>query len=418
MALSEVEYVERLRAVLNEAVRSQLVSDVPLGVFLSGGVDSSLIAALAREPMAGRIKTFTVGFSDPAYDESRHARRVAAHLGAEHCELHVEADRPELVTELANYFDEPFADSSALPSYCLARETRRHVTVALSGDGGDELFAGYDRYRAMQLAARCDRLPGSLRALIASRLWQQLPFGGRQKGFVERAKRMAGVMAAPPDRRYAQLVSIFDESQRATVYSDAFLQQLSDHDPSSILQAAIARSGERDVVTAVSLADLVTYLPGDLCHKIDMATMAHGLECRQPMLDHRVAELAIAMPVGLKVRSGRGKWILERAFGHLLPREVFRRKKSGFGVPLDRWFRSEFKELLNDTLGGGRARDRGYFNAAAIDRMLAEHTSGRRDHSHRLWALLMLELWHERWIDAPRADSQCESLPPLTPAAT
>ncbi len=395
--LTEAEYVERLRLRISDAVRTQLVSDVPLGAFLSGGIDSSIIVALMREHTAGPIKTFTVGFHDPDYDETAFARRVAVHLGTEHHELRVEPNCVELLPKLAWHFDEPFGDSSAVPTYYLARETRRQVKVALSGDGGDELFAGYDRYRAMQLAAACDRLPPPLRAVVTSSLWQRMPAGGRQKSTLERLKRFSTVLAAPPNRRYAELIAIFNESRRAALYSDDFLAQLPDRDPSEFLAAALARSGKRDAVTAASLADLVTYLPGDLCHKVDIATMAHGLECRQPLLDHRMVELAVAMPSRLKLRGRRGKRILESAFGHLLPREVFRRKKTGFGVPLDRWFRNELKDLAHDTLLSAQSLGRGYFRRAAIEQLLGEHASGRCDHSARLWSLLMLELWHRQW---------------------
>lgn len=395
---TEAEYVAELRLRLGDAVRSQLVSDVPLGAFLSGGVDSSIVVALMREHAARPVNTFTVGFPDPAYDESAYARRVAAHLGTEHRELRVEPDCAELLPTLAWHFDEPFGDSSAVPTYYLARETRRHVKVALSGDGGDELFAGYDRYRALRLAAACDRLPAVLRRLVSSPIWQRLPGAGRQKSAARRLKRFAEVVATPPDGRYVELIAIFNDARRAALYGDEFVAQLPERDPAEYVAAALARSGGRDRVTAASLADLVTYLPGDLCTKVDIATMAHGLECRQPLLDHRVVELAVAMPVRLKLRGGRGKRILREAFGHLLPRDVFRRRKTGFGVPLDRWFRTELKDLAHDTLLAGDALARDYFRRAAIDELLADHATGRADHSARIWSLVMLEFWHRAWF--------------------
>ena len=275
------------------------------------------------------------------------------------------------------------------------------MTVALSGDGGDELFAGYDRYRAMRLAAAVDRWPWPLRSVITNSLWQRLPAPGRQKSMLQRLKRLAAALATSPDRRYAELIAIFDETQRAALYSDDFFASCRSRIRQGNLSSSCAACNRRDAATAASLADLVTYLPDDLCHKVDMATMAHGLECRQPMLDHRVVELAAAMPIRLKLRGGRGKWILERAFGHLLPREVFRRKKSGFGVPLDSWFRGELKDMTHDTLLSQRALARGYFRRAAIEQLLAEHASDRFDHSARLWSLLVLELWHREWYDSP-----------------
>jgi asparagine synthase (glutamine-hydrolysing) len=394
---SEGETVERVRAALTEAVRSQMMSDVPLGAFLSGGVDSSVIVALMQQQASMSVKTFTVGFPVREYDETAFARRVAAHLGTEHHELRVEPDIVDLLPKLAWHFDEPFGDSSAVPTYYLAQQTRGHVTVALSGDGGDELFAGYDRYRAIRLAALLGRLPWPLRALLANELWQRLPAPGRQKSLRHRLRRLAAALAAPPRRRLLEMVSVFGERDRAALYSDDFLSRLPNQDPADFVGAALARSGKRDVATAASLADLVTYLPCDLCHKVDMTTMAHGLECRQPMLDHRVVELAIALPLRLKLRGGRGKRILEQVFGHLLPPEVFRRRKMGFGVPLDHWFRGELKGMAYDTLLSTKSLGRGYFRREAIERLLADHAGGRADHSARLWSLLMLELWHRQW---------------------
>jgi asparagine synthase (glutamine-hydrolysing) len=395
----EAWHVERLRELLGESVRMQMHSDVPLGAFLSGGVDSSVIVALMQQYASRPVRTFTVGFPQPEYDETGYARRVAEHLGTEHHELRVEPDGVEVLPKLMWHFDEPFGDSSAIPTYYLAEATRRHVTVALSGDGGDELFAGYDRYLAMRLGALADRLPGPLRWLVGSSLWQRLRTPGRQKSARRRLQRLSAALGTRPERRYAELVSIFNESRRAALYTDGFLAQLPDDDPTEFLSAALARSGKRDAVTAASLADLVTYLPGDLCHKVDVATMAHALECRQPMLDHRVVELAIGMPAKLKLGGRRGKRILERAFGRLLPAEVFRRPKSGFGVPLDHWFRGELRDLAHDTLLSPTALGRGYFRREAIERLLDEHASGRFDHSARLWSLLVLELWHREWVD-------------------
>jgi asparagine synthase (glutamine-hydrolysing) len=398
-SVGEGETIEQLRTTLTEAVRSQLESDVPLGAFLSGGVDSSVVVALMQQQAAAPVKTFTVGFPEREYDETEFARRVAAHLGTEHHELRVEPDIIDLLPKLAWQFDEPFGDSSAVPTYYLAQQTRGHVTVALSGDGGDELFAGYDRYRAMRLAAAIDRLPWRLRAVVANKLWQRLPAPGRQKSLRLRMKRLAAALAAPQSRRYPELISIFNESRRAALYSDEFLSRLPNQDPADFVVAAMARASKRDVATAASLADLITYLPCDLCHKVDMATMAVGLECRQPMLDHRVVELAVAMPMRMKLHGRHGKRILERAFGEMLPREVFHRRKMGFGVPLDHWFRGPLKTMAHDTLLSTESIDRGYFRRPAIEQLLAEHAGGRADHSARLWSLLMLELWHRQWVD-------------------
>jgi asparagine synthase (glutamine-hydrolysing) len=399
LEIEETPAVDRVSHVLSEAVRVRMNSDVPLGAFLSGGVDSSIVVALMQQFSSGPVKTFAVGFPEAEYDESGHARRVAEFLGTEHHELRVEPNCLELLPKLLWHYDEPFADSSAIATYVLAEQTRQHVTVALSGDGGDELFGGYERYLAMQLSGRFDRLPRPLRRILTNSWLQTFRTSGRQKSRLRKIQRLSQVLAVPAARRYADLVGIFNESQRASLYADEFLTNLPENDPVEFLDHALRLGQRRDGTTAATLADLITYLPCDLCQKVDIATMAHGLECRQPMLDHRVVELAAALPIGMKVRRGRGKQILKRAFGKMLPPEVFGRRKMGFGVPLDHWFRHELRELLHDTLLSQRALARPYFRADAIRDLLAQHMNCRFDHASRLWALLVLELWHQQWVD-------------------
>jgi len=398
-ALRENEYVERLRDVLTAAVHARLVSDVPVGAFLSGGVDSSLVAALMRQAEGQSLKTFSIGFPVPEYDESRYARRVAEHLQADHTELQVTPDAVAILPRLIEFFDEPFADSSAVPTWYVSELARRHVTVALTGDGGDELFAGYPRYAAVRLGQRVDGLPRPLRAVLATRLWQWLPASERQKSLLRRWKRFTAALRLPPSRRYLEWIAIYNEARRADLYSDDFLGQLPDSDPAGFVTRAWGRAAGRDPLTAASLTDLVTYLPCDLMTKVDIASMAHGLECRQPLLDHRVVELAASMPVRWKYRWGRGKRILRRAFGELLPKEIWRRRKMGFGVPLDHWFRNELVEMTNDVLLGPRFRDRCFFRLETVQQLVAEHQQGAFDHSCRLWALLVCELWQRRWVD-------------------
>jgi asparagine synthase (glutamine-hydrolysing) len=391
--------VSQLRQLLAQSVRLRMQSDVPLGAFLSGGADSSTIVALMQQHAEHPVKTFTVGFPQAEYDESAYALRVARHLGTEHHELRVEPGSVDVLDQLVWNFDEPFGDSSAIPTYHLCKRTREHVTVALSGDGGDELFAGYERYLAIRLANWVDRWPALLRAVVANSTWQRLPTPGRQKSVRRRLQRLAEVLATPVAQRHAELVGIFNERRRAQLYHDDFLGQLPDSDPVTFLDRVLSQCSRRDATTAATLADLFTYLPCDICHKVDMASMAHGLEVRQPMLDHRVVELAIRMPLRIKRRGRRGKRILERAFGNLLPRQVFRRRKMGFGVPLDHWFRGTLRERLHDTLLSRRALERGYFREQAVRALLEEHDRHRFDHSARLWLLLVLELWHRRWVD-------------------
>jgi len=393
------EDVDELRELLTSSVEMRLQSEVPLGAFLSGGIDSTIIVGLMQRLSDQPIRTFSIGFPVPEYDETEYARLAAERFGTRHEEFRVEPDAVDVLDRLVWHFDEPFADSSAVPTWYVSELTRRHVTVALSGDGGDELFAGYPRYRAVWLASRFDRLPGVLRRVLAGRYWQRLPASPRQKSFRRRLKRFLEALGQPPLRRYLEWIAIFNESRRAELYDDEFLAALPDADPLEFLARAQARSSHRDPVTSTSLTDLVTYLPCDLMTKVDVASMAHGLECRQPFLDHRVVELAAGMPVERKFRRGRGKRILLEAFADLLPEAIQRRPKMGFGVPLDRWFRGPLAPFAREVLSDRRTLQRGFFRPEAVTRLLEDHLSGQFDHSYRLWALLVLELWQRRWMD-------------------
>jgi asparagine synthase (glutamine-hydrolysing) len=395
------DYAEELRELLTSAVRLRLESDVPLGAFLSGGVDSSLIVGLMQRLAKQPVKTFCVGFPVKEYDETAAAREVATRLGTQHREFRVDPESLDVLEKLVWHYDEPFADSSALPTYWLSKVTREHVTVALTGDGGDELFAGYLRYRAVRMASRFDRLPSFVRSMAGAGLWQTLAARGRQRSLLRRAGRLAEALHYPPERRYLEWVSVFNEARRASLYSDAFLARLPDVDPFEFLESAFYQTPSRDPVTRASLADLVTYLPCDLMTKVDIASMANSLECRAPFLDCRVVELAAKMPIDYKLHHGRGKRILREAFPDLLPESIMRRPKMGFGVPLDHWFRGELTGYVRSVLLDPRSLERGYFRPEAIRRLLDEHQAGAFDHSHRLWALLVLELWHRQWVDSP-----------------
>lgn len=404
-AWSEADAVKKLRELMSDAVRLRLRSDVPLGAFLSGGIDSSIVCALAQEALAEsgeRLRTFTIGFPVKEFDESGYAERVATHLGTDHQSLEVQPSAVSILEKLVWHYDEPFADSSAIPTWYLSELTRRHVTVALSGDGGDELFAGYGRYRAVALADLFDKAP-ALRSFLGAQLWQRLPSGKRDRSLMRRALRFSAALARSPQRRYLEWVAVFREAQRAALYADAFVAQLPDSDPLAFLQNPWNAAAKRDAVTAASLTDLVTYLPCDLMTKVDIASMAHALEARCPLLDYRVVEFAARLPRRLKFRWGQGKYLLRKAYHDTLPREVWRRSKMGFGVPLGQWFRGELRSLTRDVLLSEQARDRGLFQLDAVEQLINEHESAHYDHSHRLWALLVLELWQRQWLDGEAA---------------
>jgi len=392
------EYAEELRQRLTESVRMRLQSDVPLGAFLSGGVDSTIIVGLMQSLCDEPVRTFSIGFPVAEYDETAYARQAAERFGTVHEEFRVEPDAVAILPKLVWHFDEPFADSSTVPTWYVSQLTRGHVTVALTGDGGDELFAGYNRYRAVRLAAAFDRMPSWLRGVLAARYWQKLPAGSRQKSRLRLWKRFVEVLGHSPERRYLDWVSIFNETRRGELYTDEFVASLPDQDPLEFLASGFARASRRDPIATASIADLVTYLPCDLMTKVDVASMAHGLECRQPFLDHRVVELAAAMPSRLKYRRGRGKRILTETFANLLPKPIRRRAKMGFGVPLDHWFRNELRDFAREILLDRQTVGRGYFQPEAVERLWNDHQTSRFDHSMRLWSLLVLELWQREWL--------------------
>lgn len=396
VSVSHAEAVERTRELLTDAVKLRLRSDVPLGAFLSGGIDSSLLVALMAKQLDRKVETFSIGFSVAEYDETKYARQVAEHVGTEHHEFRVDPDAAATLPDLVWHYDEPFADSSALPTWYVSKHTREHVTVALSGDGGDELFAGYPRYKATALAQWASRL--GLRRIVAAPIWQKLPGSMGRRGPVRRFKRFASAMGLEPMRRYLEWITIFNEQRRGALYSDEFVEQLDGSDPFQFIDKLSERSGKRDIVTSVSLVDLQSYLPCDLLTKVDIASMAHSLECRQPFLDFRLVEWAASLPIQWKLRRGVGKRILRDVFGDLLPSEIWTRRKMGFGVPIDHWFRNELYDMARDTLLSDSARQLGYFQMTNVESLLEDHRAGRADHAYRLWSLLVFELWRQRWM--------------------
>lgn len=407
----EDEDADRLREILSDAVREQMVADVPLGAFLSGGIDSTIVVGLMQRFSSRPVKTFSIGFDDPAFDESRYAEMAARHLGTEHHAFRVRPEAWSTIPTLTGQFDEPFADSSALPTLLVAEETRKQVTVALTGDAGDELFAGYDRYRAVAMSAMLDRLPVRARGVLAGPVARAIPVSSRAKTRLRRVRRLLEGIDEKPEVRYARWMTLFDEAGRLDLYTDEFDDRLATagaDDPAALLFDAWDVASKRDPVTKAMVADLLMYLPNDLLVKVDMASMANSLECRGPFLDHRVVELALAMPIGrkLRLRGGRSKVVLKRAFADLLPAAIRDRPKMGFGVPIDRWFRDELKDELQAILLDPVSLGRGLFRPEAVRVLIEEHVSARKDHAYRLWALLMLELWFRTHLDRHGGDPE------------
>src|SRR5215204_1082022 len=397
--LTEEEAGERALELLREAVRVRLMSEVPLGAFLSGGIDSSAVVALMAEESSAPVQTFSIGFEEQDFSELHHARRVAERVGAEHHEFVVRPDAMEVLPKLVEHYGEPYADSSAIPTYYVARETRKHVTVALNGDGGDECFAVYERYAAMRLSERYRRLPGVLREQVIRRALEMLPISELRPTRARKVRRFLRAASLPPVERYLRWVSIVDREVKDDLYSAEFREEVGRRDAGAWLRPWFARANGAGVVDAALLADTMTYLPNDLLVKVDIASMANSLEARSPFLDHHVIEFAASLPENLKLRGLTTKYILKKTLTKLLPPENLKRGKMGFGVPVGHWFRGEMQGFLRENLLSERASRRGLFRPEVVRRMVELHTRGERDHTHQLWTLLMLELWFQRFID-------------------
>lgn len=394
--VTEAEAAAGLREKLTEAVRLRMVSDVPLGAFLSGGIDSSIVVGLMAQLSDRPVKTFSIGFQESNYNELPHARRIASRWSTDHHEYTVEADALETLPRLVRHYGEPYADSSAIPTYYVSRLTRSAVTVALNGDGGDEGFAGYQRYAGNLLAERIRNLPGA-RALVgaAGRL---LPDSSHSRHPLRLAHRFLSSALLPMPERYGRWVSHFRPEDRERLYSDEFADLLHCEndpiEPASWMRGLFEEARDLDPVEAAMSVDVRSYLPFDLLAKVDIASMANSLEARSPFLDHAVMEFAASLPRNLKLRGRVSKYLLRRTFANELPRENLRRPKMGFGVPVGDWFRGPLQPLLRDTILGPAALGRGYFRPESVRRLVSEHLERRADHSFKLWTLLLLEAWH------------------------
>jgi len=399
LQIGEDEAVEQFGSLFRDAVRRRLIADVPLGAFLSGGMDSSSVVAEMAELSSGSVKTFSIGFGERDFDELRYARQVADRFGTDHHELVIEPRALEVLPTLVRHYGEPYGDSSAIPQYYVSRLTREHVTVALNGDGGDELLAGYERHWAARVAARYDTIPRFVRHGLIRPLIPLLPEPRQRRAFLRRAKRFMAAAHLPVFDRYLQWVGAFTPAQKAQLYSPEFATTLAGNDSGHWLREALAPEPNLDAVDAVIRADTLLYLPQDLLVKVDIASMASSLEARSPLLDHRLVEFCAAMPSSYKLRGRTSKWLLRRLMRDRLPPEILTRPKMGFGVPVGEWLRTDLRPLLEDTLLSDRAQQRGYFQPAAVRALVDEHLTHRADRTSHIWGLLMLELWLREAID-------------------
>jgi asparagine synthase (glutamine-hydrolysing) len=397
--ITEAEAIERTTELLREATRLRMISEVPLGAFLSGGVDSSTVVALMAAESSTPVKTFSIGFEEQDYSELKYARRVAEHVGSDHHEFIVNPNAMEVLPTLVEHYGEPYADSSAVPTYYVSRETRKHVTVALNGDGGDETFAGYERYSAMKLAERYRRVPRVLRKAFVETPLGLIPASDSRRSRVRDGKRFIQAANLASADRYFRWMSAFNDIAKQELYTREFRATLNGADAKAVLGKWFLAANGSGVVDASMLTDQMTYLPNDLLVKVDIASMANSLEARSPFLDHKVIEFAASLPEDLKLSGFETKKLLKKVAARLVPRDVIYRPKMGFGVPVGRWFRGEMKGFLQEVLLSESCLRRGIVRPEAIRRYVDEHISETRDHAAQLWTLLMLELWYRHFID-------------------
>lgn len=407
----EAEMHEQIRHELLEATRLRLRSDVPLGALLSGGVDSSAVVAAMARLSTTPVKTFSIGFDVASFDETTHAREVAELLGTEHHELRVEPQAMKILPKLAWHYGEPFADQSAIPTLYLAELTRRNVTVALNGDGGDENFAGYHRYVSDIRADRLSWVPRPLARSLARAL-DRIGSGPTPRSLRSRLRRLAHAVSLAPYDRCAFWVTYFTERDRADLYTREFREALGERRTApSVIRDPYLSSDASELIDRLLDVDVSTYLPGELLVKMDIASMAHSLEVRSPLLDHRFMEMAARLPASAKLRGATKKRAFRDALRPWLPDHILDREKMGFGVPIGDWFRGPLKDLPGDILLDPRSTERGYFRQDRVRSIVERHLSGTEDNTRKLWALIQLELWQRTYVDAETPAPVAVSVP-------
>ena len=388
---TEAEYIEILREKIKDAVKVRLISEVPLGAFLSGGVDSSSVVAMMSQILDAPVKTFSIGFNEDSFNELKYARVAAEHFQTEHHEFIVTPDLVETVDELVWHFDEPFADSSALPTFMVSKMARDYVTVVLSGDGGDELFAGYTRYVVDRKRSGMANLPSFVRRNLRA-VSESLPHGAKGRNY------LYNVSLDALDR-YIDSISQYNALRKKSLYSKDFQSRLNGNSGASVYRNIAESVSTGNAIDNLLYLDSKTYLPGDILTKVDRMSMAASLEARVPLLDHELIEFVTQIPPDLKMKGFETKYIFKKAMEGIVPKEILYREKQGFGVPIEEWINNQLRARIHETLLDARTLQRGYFEKSYIQTLLDEHSKSRRDHSHALWILWMLELWHRRFLD-------------------
>jgi len=397
-ARTEAEFAEEFRELLRDATRIRLMSEVPLGAFLSGGLDSSAVVAMMSQTSTNGVKTYSIGFDNATYNELPFARAVARHFGTEHHEEIITPDAVALTGRIVRQLDEPLGDFSVFPTWMVSEMARKHVTVALSGDGGDELLGGYETYIAEQMARRYQRLPGWLRRGVIEPAVGLLPPTEKKKGFFNKSRRFIEGCRLPADLQHVRWMIFLQQAEKALLYRPGLREMLDGRDPYGFIRLAFAESGAVEPLDQQEYVDIVTYLVDDIMVKVDRMSMAVSLETRAPFLDYRVVEFCASLPPHLRLNGKRSKYILKLAMCGILPEEILNRRKEGFSIPIKRWMKEELRPMMLDYLSPQALEKTGFFAPAYVQRLIGEHLAGRENHSHRLWALLMFQMWHEHYM--------------------
>lgn len=395
---NEAACTEMLADLLKDAVQMQMVSDVPLGAFLSGGIDSSSIVAWMSDASPGNVKTFSIGFDDASYNELPYARAVARSFSADHNEEKIRPDITGLVEEVSEFLDEPFGDFSVFPTYLVSKLARRSVKVVLSGDGGDELFGGYDTYVAQHIDRLYGRLPAALRQSALPAIMNRIPPQPQKKGLINKAKRLVEGAALPASLQHTRWMIFLQDEEKEMLYQPQMRSQLNGS-ASALFSAYFAEAADRDLLSQQQYVDLKTYLVDDILTKVDRMSMATSLEARVPLLDHRIVEFALSLPPEMKLRLGQTKRILRKAMQPYLPDVVLTKPKQGFSIPIKNWLQGPLQPMMRDLLSEQALQRHGYFQPQTVSSWVEEHLVGRANHSHRLWALMVFELWHRKMLE-------------------
>jgi len=390
---SQEEFIETFK----KSVNYRLISDVPLGAFLSGGIDSSSVVALMTQLSNKPVKTFSIGFEDKSYNELKYARIIARQFNTDHHEFILEPNIPSLINKLVDYLDEPLADFSIIPTYLVSQMARQYVTVALSGDGGDEIFAGYETYLAQKVSRVYGKLPSLLRHRLISPLLKMVPPGSQKKGLINYLRRFTAGEILPDELQHLRWMIFLRDSERGKLYSSDFQKERENADVYQPWKEYFNRMAGENFLNQDQYVDIKTYLSEDILLKVDRMSMANSLEVRVPILDHKLVELAASFPPSLRMKGFSTKFIFKKTMEKILPKEIIYRPKQGFSIPVKNWFRKDLKKMLLEVLSEEQIKKNRLFNYSYIERLIQEHLEGKENHSHCLWALMIFNLWQERY---------------------